>query len=185
MHDTASGQAPSCQHQNASGNLADAERFLKLLDPTATAFEFRTIDDSKKRKDKNLTKTFYGTLKQHAAKLQRLNQQGAGVFVVINETDGRGRETENIKRARAVFIDLDGTPLKPVLAARVKPHIIVESSPGKWHVYWRVDGMALDDFTPVQEALIGTFDSDRQVTALAGVMRLPGFISYDPGFNAL
>jgi putative DNA primase/helicase len=159
-------------------DLGEAARFLKLLDPTATKFEFRTFDDDKARKDKDLTRTFYGTLDQHAAELQRLNRKGAGVFVVVNQTDGKGRETENIVRVRAVYIDLDGTPLEPIRAAKVKPHIIIQSSPGKWHVYWRVDGMALENFTPVQEALIARFDSDRKITALAGVMRLPGFYHY-------
>jgi hypothetical protein len=157
-------------------NLADAARFLKLLDPTATKFEFRTFDDNKSRKDKNLTRTFYGTLAEHAAELKRLNKKGAGVFVVINETDGIGRETENIIRVRAVYIDLDGSPLEPVMAARrFKPHIAVKSSPGKWHCYWLVEDMALDDFELVQRALIEHFNSDPKVIALTGVMRLPGF----------
>ncbi|MHC2530584.1 AAA family ATPase [Bradyrhizobium diazoefficiens] len=156
--------------------MADAARFLQLLDPSATKFEFRTFDDNKARKDKTLTRTFYGTLAEHAAELQRLNDKGAGVFVVINETDGKGRETENIVRVRALFIDIDGgTSLETVHAAKLKPHIVVNSSPGKAHVYWRVDGMALDDFTPAEEALIETFDSDPEVKALAGILRLPGF----------
>jgi Primase C terminal 2 (PriCT-2)/RepB DNA-primase from phage plasmid len=156
-------------------NIADTARFLRLLDPMATQFEFRCFDDDRDRNAKNLTTTFYGTLTQCAARLQRLNQKGAGVFVVVNETDGVGRETENIRRVRAVYIDLDGAPLEPVLASRFNPHIIVESSPKRWHCYWRTTGMALDDFKPVQEALIDLFDSDKSITALAGVMRLPGF----------
>jgi hypothetical protein len=157
-------------------NLADAERFLRLLDPTTDRFEFRTFDDNKERKDEHLTRTFYGTLAQHAAALQRLNDKGAGAFVVINETDGKGRENKDIKRVRAPHIDLDGgTPLEPVRAAKLRPHIIVSSSPGKWHVYWLVTGMALENFTPVQERLIEVFGSDPKVKGLAGVMRLPGF----------
>jgi RepB DNA-primase N-terminal domain/Primase C terminal 2 (PriCT-2) len=156
-------------------NLADAARFLQLLDPTATKFEFRTFDDNKDRRDKNLTRTFYGTLAQHAAKLTCLNNQGAGVFVVINETDGKGRSTENIVRVRAVFADLDGGPLAPILQGKLEPHIIVESSPGKFHVYWRVDGMRLDDFSAVLKAVIERFNSDPSVHDLPRVMRLPGF----------
>jgi hypothetical protein len=168
MHSTVN---PNLTH----ASIAEAERFLKLLDPTATKFEFRTFDDNKVRKDKSLTRTFYGTLAEHFVELQRLNRKGAGVFVVINETDGKGRENENIVRVRAPHIDLDGTSLDKVRAAKVKPHLIIESSPQKWHVYWCANGMALDNFTPVQEALIDTFDSDPKVKALAGVMRLPGF----------
>jgi RepB DNA-primase from phage plasmid/Primase C terminal 2 (PriCT-2) len=156
-------------------NLADAARFLKLLDPTATKFEFRTFDDNHDRDDKDLLKTFYGSLTEHAAELQRLNRKGAGIFVVINETDGKGRKAENIIRIRAVFADLDGAPLAPVMKGKVLPHIAVKSSPGKFHVYWRVEGMALQDFTPVQKAIIERFDSDDIIHDLPRVMRLPGF----------
>jgi hypothetical protein len=160
---------------NLEIDIAGAERFLRLLDSTATQFEFRTFDDNKQRKDPGLTRTFFGALTRHAATLQRLNQKGAGVFVTVNQTDGKGRATENITRVRAAYIDLDGPPLDAVRAAKFKPHIIVSSSPHKWHVYWLVHGMALENFTPVQERLIKVFDSDPKVKALAGVMRLPGF----------
>jgi putative DNA primase/helicase len=115
-------------------NIAEATRFVKLLDPTATKFEFRTFDDNHDRDDKELLKTFYGTLAEHAAELQRLNRKGAGIFVIINETDGKGRKAENIIRIRAVFADLDGAPLAPVMATKCPPHILVKSSPGKFHV---------------------------------------------------
>jgi hypothetical protein len=156
-------------------DLDQANRHLKLLDSAATEFEFRTFDDDKNRQDKSLTKTFFGTLAEHAAALQRLNQKGAGVFVVVNETDGKGRKAENIIRVRAVFIDLDGAPLPPVMAIRSKPHIVVETSPGKFHVYWLVEGLPLQDFTAVQKALIELFQSDDIIHDLPRVMRLPGF----------
>jgi hypothetical protein len=155
--------------------MLDAARFLQLLDPTATKFEFRTFDDNKDRKDNNLTRTFYGTLVEHWVELKRLNDKGAGVFVVVNETDGKGREIENIVRVRAVFIDLDGTPLEPVMSARYKPHIVNETSPEKWHCYWLVEGMPLHDFALVQRELINKFHSDPKIVALTSVMRLPGF----------
>jgi hypothetical protein len=156
-------------------DLAEAERFLTLLDPTATEFEFRTFDDDKDRKDENLTRTFFGALAEHAAELKRLNDNGAGVFVTVNETDGKGRKAENIIKVRAVFIDLDGAPLPPIMAIRSKPHIVVETSPGKFHVYWLVEGLPLQDFTAVQKDLIEVFQSDDVIHDLPRVMRLPGF----------
>jgi hypothetical protein len=162
-------------YTNVHNNATVAAQFLKLLDPEAAAHAFRTFSDRRESSSRVLARKFYGPFDQCAAALIRFNEKGAGVFVVINETDGQDCKTENIIKVRAVFVDLDGAPLQPVQAARLKPHIIVESSPGKWHAYWRVTGMALDAFKPVQERLISAFDGDKQVTALAGVMRLPGF----------
>ena len=80
--------------------------------------------------------------------------------MTVNETDGRGRKAKNIKRVRAVFVDLDGSPLEPVLAWERKPHDVVESSPGTFHVYWIVTGAALEDFAPAQKALAQKFGGD-------------------------
>ena len=54
-------------------------------------------------------------------------------------------------------------------------HIIVESSDGKWHVYWRVIDFDRLNYTGTQRAIATKFDSDQQVIDLPRVMRLPGF----------
>jgi hypothetical protein len=160
---------------NDTVQLDEARRFLEHLDPGARYFTFQTFDDSGDDK-KSLLRVLNGTLNQHAAELIRLNNAGAGIFVTINETDGRGRKIENIERVRAVFIDLDGAPLEPVLRHNLQPHIVVGTSPNKWHAFWMVDGMPRDDFTAVQIALIELFKSDPSIKDLPRVMRLPGFI---------
>lgn len=54
-----------------------------------------------------------------------LQQRGAGAFVMVDEGgDGKGRYASNVTRVRAHFVDLDGAPIEPVLAA-VRPHIVV------------------------------------------------------------
>jgi hypothetical protein len=55
------------------------------------------------------------------------------------------------------------------------PHIAVESSPGKFHAYWIVTDVALEEFMGLQKALAARFDGDR-VHDLPRVMRLPGFV---------
>jgi RepB DNA-primase from phage plasmid len=74
-----------------------------------------------------------------------------------------------------VFVDLDGSTLQPVMACGLDPHIVVESSPGRFHAYWRVDALPLDQFGPVQRTIADRFNGDRTVTDLCRVMRLPGF----------
>jgi Primase C terminal 2 (PriCT-2)/RepB DNA-primase from phage plasmid len=157
-------------------DIEQAARFLERLDPGARYFTFQTFDDNADRKDERLAKVLHGTLAQHAAELIRLNNKGAGIFITVNETNGRGRKEENIERIRAVFADLDGTPLEPVMQSNLTPQIIVETSPGRWHPYWLVKEMPLEDFTAVQLAIIERFHSDPVIHDLPRVMRLPGFI---------
>jgi hypothetical protein len=118
-----------------------------------------------------------GSLEKHWRELVRLNADGAGIFVTINETNLKGRKTTDITRVRAQFCDLDGAPLDPVLRPdHPKPHIIVESSPGKWHPYWLVDDVEMEDFTGYQKRLAERFGGDPKVCDLPRVLRLPGFV---------
>ena len=118
---------------------------------------------------------FHESVRDALPQLTMENAAGAAIFVTINETDGTGRKVENIKRVRAIFVDLDGAPLEPVQAARYQPHLIVNTSPGKYHAYWRVKDIKLDDFKPLQQALAREFNGDPSVCDVGRVMRVPGF----------
>lgn len=155
-------------------NVPDREaaaEFLTFLDPGTKHFCFRTFDDTKKRANPNLKGKFNGTLKEHFDVLSIKSSLGAGVFVVINEG---GQSTGEITRVRYIFVDTDGAPLDPILAA-LPPHMVIESSPGKYHVYWRAADVTLDQFGAIQKAAIAKFGTDDQVHDLPRVMRLPGF----------
>jgi hypothetical protein len=159
---------------------AAAQKFLEELDPDGI-FTFQTFDDDKVRKDMRLARVFHGTLEEHFDALAALNQQGAGVFVMINKGDGvthAGNKTcrcaSNVIKVRSVFADLDGAPLKPLLECS-QPDIIVESSPGKWHCYYLTGDCPLEQFTLRQKQIAQKFNSDPKVHDLPRVMRLPGF----------
>ena len=151
----------------------DAARLLELLAP-GERVTFQTFDDAKRNRH-GLTRVLHGTLAEHADKLAGLNARGAGVYWMVNAGDGKGRKATNVQRVRAMFSDLDGAPLEPVTGAPLTPHAIIESSPGRWHAYWRVTDCPLSDFTPMQKALAARFNADPKVCDLPRVLRLPGF----------
>lgn len=157
-----------------STDFSEAEKFLQVL-ASGNAVTFQTFDDDDERKDSTLARILHGTLEEHREGLSRLNEQGAGIFVMVNEGDGRGRRKQNVTAVRAVFVDLDGAPLDPILALPLKPNLIVESSPGRYHAYWLVSDLSLYRFTQVQRALAHRFQGDESVCDLPRVMRLPGF----------
>lgn len=165
-------QCVGCQPDPVWPDLKETERFLQALDPATATFTFQTFDDNRDRHDKRLVRLLHGTLEQHASTLQQLNAQGAGIFVTINATDFKGRKAANIVRVRALFLDLDGAPLPE---DGPTSHIITETSPRRWHTYWRVKGVALAEFPDYQKALIERYGGDVSVHDLPRVMRLPGF----------
>jgi hypothetical protein len=153
----------------------DLEQACAFLARLGYGFTFQTFDESGRQR-KSLTRTLHGNLSEHADTLARLNVQGAGVFVMVNAGDGKARKASNVRAVRAVFADLDGAPLAPVRAFDLAPHIIVESSPGRWHAYWLTDDLPLEQFKPLQQAIASRFASDPKVCDLPRVMRLPGFL---------
>ena len=155
-------------------SMPDAGRFLDLLagDEPVT---FQTFDDSRVKR-KPLNKVLHGALDRHGDTLQSLNDRGAGVFVMVNAGDLKGRKADNVQRVRAVFVDLDGAPVEPVLAGPLQPHVVIQSSPGKYHAYWLTDGLPCGEFRAVQEMLAQKFNGDPVVKDLSRVMRLPGYL---------
>jgi len=148
--------------------VTNYERFLSFFDGQLT---FQTFDDKGKRRD--LAQQFHG--KHHGQELMTLNRQGAGVFLTVNETDGKGRKRDNIVSIRALFVDLDGAPLKPVRDFDLKPHLIVQSSPGKYHAYWFAVDIPPQSFSHMQKGLASMFNGDPVVHDISRVMRVPGF----------
>src|ERR1039457_4918473 len=104
-------------------DIEQANRFLIALGCNENT-RFRTFDDAKKG---GVFERCYSS--DEFDSLPGENSKGAGVFVVVNETIGDS--DDNVTVVRAIFVDLDGAPLEPVLACGLKPHITVESSEGR------------------------------------------------------
>ena len=161
-------------------NLEQTHCFLTILAPNEPV-TFQTFSDREELKVKRPGKKDYdpnarilhGDLAEHKPALERLNTGGAGVYVMVNAGDGQGRTAKNVQRIRALFIDTDGAPYPADLP--LEPHLVVQSSPGRWHLYWLVDGVLLESFSTLQEKLAEHYGTDPSIKDLPRVMRLPGF----------
>ena len=157
-----------------------ARTLLRYLDPDSEEFLFQTFDDSQSRGNRGLARIVHGTLDERWSTLVNLSGQGAGIFICINKTDSTGKRTiESVILVRAYFADFDDVRPEAIKERLVRfgltPHMIVESSPGKWHVYWFVFSAPLGEFSVTQARLAVVLGSDRGVKDLPRVMRLPGF----------
>lgn len=154
-------------------DLDEAGRFLAAMTGDAP-ITFQTFTDAKdKPRPDPRARVYHGTLGEVGKILTTLNTMSAGVFWQVNEGDLRGRSEENVQRVRALFLDLDGSPLPDPMP--ITPHAIVESSPGRFHVYWRADGVALGEFSALQRALAEKYGGDVSVNDAPRVLRVPGF----------
>lgn len=108
-----------------------------------------------------------------ANRLATLNAAGNGIFFMVNHGDQQGRRTENVTSVTAYFVDLDGTPLYDLWP--LPPTAITESSPGRYHAYWRVMDAPLNTFTHTQKHIALLLAGDEKCVDLPRVLRLPGY----------
>lgn len=155
-------------------DLQMTHRFVHCL-AREGSLTFQTYPESNTAGD-GLARILHGSLDEHSPVLTDLNKRGAGVFLTVNETDGKGRKAENIIRVRALVVDLDGAPLDPVMNHPIPPSMVVETSPAHWHAYWLTDDCDTKDFKVAQQRLARQFNGDLAVCDLPRVMRLPGFL---------
>lgn len=160
-------------HLEISPNLEITKKFLRLFGKIDDAFTFQLFPE--KKDSKQFPRVLHGTLQDLYPRLAEENLRGSGIFITINQTDGKGRKKENIISVRAVFVDLDGAPLQPIYTAPYPPHLIVESSPGRFHAYWSIQDCPVERFSDIQRLLAEKFSGDPQVHDLSRCMRLPGF----------
>ncbi len=150
-----------------------AQDFLTHVFPGRTdPFVFQTFEDCK---GGGWPKILYGTLAECWSDLERKSQEGSGLFFLPNISRSGGRRSEDIvATGGALAADLDGAPLNNLDRLPLKPHAVVETSPGRWHVWWRVDGVPLSGYTALMNRLAVLLAADKKVCDTGHVFRLPG-----------
>lgn len=143
-----------------------------------TVCDWRCIND----KDKGVAAHNHrGTLREVFPTLQQYNQGGWGVFVNINAMDGNGRELINVHSCRTHVVDLDdpltsAAEYQRAITAYPQPHIAVQSSPGKFHIYWFCEPYVGNEFYQLhQRKLAQLYNGDKSIIDPTRVLRVPGF----------
>lgn len=157
-------------------NLAHAYVQAVAGDPSVAIMDWRCLSDRDPGADGHARR---GTLGQWWPWLCEMNAQGYGCFITPSLMDGFGRSLPNVTAIRAHYIDLDAADAQQqyelATQASPAPSFAVQSSPGKWHVYWVVAPYAGNErFTVVQRKLMTVFHGDPKVIDPTRVMRLPG-----------
>lgn len=160
-------------------DLDQAQEFVDLIGGGER--HWRTIDDLGDRDD--LTVKLRGDLGSVADRLTDMQQGGAGVFATVGISGARCKSAD-ITDMKVLFVDLDKdgmAGLHKIKNFPLKPHMVVESSKGKYHCYWRVDNIPvlhageLEPFRLAQKALAERFGGDPVVCDLPRIMRVPGY----------
>jgi hypothetical protein len=110
---------------------------------------------------------------------------GYDVFVGMNPIkDGACRRTKgDIKDIRHVYLDLDRKGDEALQAIRNSsevpaPNFVLDTSPGKHQVVWKVSGFSQDESESLLHNLANRFGGDLAATDSTRVLRLPGFVNH-------
>ena len=183
MKNPSTTRLPSTRKSNTATdkNRRDAFRFKQTLLGNGIADFLTVTEGSGKNK---VPHKHRGTLKGLWETLTDLNKKGNAIFMMPNLSDGKGTKDENIARVNAFFLDYDGNEWKHISLEKLlrkfklKPHIVVKTSEGHYHVYWLARGCKLNKFKAIQKALADKYGGDPKVSNLARVMRLPGTFNH-------
>ena len=180
-------------------DIEQATRFLAILDPSPNAqFGFATFDD--KGDDCRLAIRLYGDLRRAVrltgskrgqtcstiGMLGFMQKLGAGVFVTVQELDGRGAAAANVRRSRAFVADADtdqqiANVQQFISATELTPSAVVASGgrtgsgAQKQQLYWFVSDCPLDVFAKSQALLPSRTGTDTSAKDISRVLRLVGF----------
>lgn len=100
--------------------------------------------------------------------------RGAGVYVTVNQTSGRGRKSTDVQEVRAVWVDDDEPRASHRTEWPLEPSLIIETSPGNFHYYWMTHAAPGPEFDDVMGCMVAHHGCDNRAKDSARVLRLAG-----------
>lgn len=123
--------------------------------------------------------------------LRYKNANGVDIYIGMNALQHHAstRTKDDIEKISHVYLDLDhgGTAsLEALENSDLVPHpnYVLETSPEKFQVVWKVEGMTIEKAEALNQAMVREFDGDAAATDSTRVLRLPGFANkkYEAAF---
>ncbi len=122
---------------------------------------------------------------EYQAWLRYMNARKYEVYISMNTLKaGTHRRTKNdVDLIRHIYLDFDenGTTAVEALLERddlPPPNYLINSSPDKWQVIWKIAGCGKDEAQEIERGLAHHTGADPAVVDIARVLRLPGFYNH-------
>src|SRR4051794_26971197 len=117
--------------------------------------------------------------------LRYMNREKHEVYISMNalQPGARGRTKAEVGEIRHVYLDLDVKGDEAVRNLRNRedlptPNHLIESSPGKWQVVWRVEGFESSQAEALMRGMVQDMGADPAATDASRVLRVPGFYNH-------
>lgn len=117
--------------------------------------------------------------------LHQMNSQRFEVYLSMNRLaeDATTRQKPSVVEIRHIYCEFDHHATERVQALRglddiPTPNHIIESSPGRFQVIWRVQGFEKDQAEQLMRGMVRELGADPACTDCSRVLRLPGFVNH-------
>ena len=114
------------------------------------------------------------------------------VYIGMNalKRDAQSRTKEDIETIRHLYLDIDRNgPLALEAMGNSglvpRPNYVLETSPEKYQVVWKVEGIAQEQAETLQRAMVREFGGDPAATDSTRVLRVPNFVNRKYGTQHL
>ncbi|MGH9713656.1 MAG: DNA-primase RepB domain-containing protein [Candidatus Acidiferrales bacterium] len=114
--------------------------------------------------------------------LKERNQAGFDIYIGMNtlKEGACSRTKRDIHEVRHLYLDLDYRGSEALRAIHnsdevPKPNFVLDTSPGKHQVVWKIEGATPQEAEDLQERMAHEFGADIAATDASRVLRLPGF----------
>src|SRR5438309_9434157 len=114
--------------------------------------------------------------------LRYKNANGADIYVGMNPLQHHAstRTKDDIEKLSHVYLDLDHGGIASLEALEnsdlvPRPNYVLNTSPEKYQVVWKVEGMTTEEAEALNHAMVREFDGDPAATDSTRVLRLPEF----------
>jgi len=110
------------------------------------------------------------------------DRDGSDIYIGMNplKLEAHTRTKDDIQAIKHLYLDLDHAGTKSLAALQQSelvptPSYVLSTSPDKFQVIWKVDGVTQEQAEAFLHALAREFDGDPAATDSTRVLRLPGF----------
>src|SRR5580693_9303103 len=114
--------------------------------------------------------------------LRYKNANGADIYVGMNalQQHASTRTKDDIEKISHVYLDLDHGGAASLEGLEIsdlvpRPNYVLNTSPEKFQVVWKVEGMTIEEAEALNRAMVREFNGDPAATDSTRVLRLPGF----------
>lgn len=173
---------PTLEHKPEGDHALTTEEYIHRNFEPSDRIAVLVLNRDADRKVQRITTAENVASERWQAWLRSENARGANVYISYNafREDTRNRTKADVATIRHVYLDLDKDGERSLAAIQGSkevptPNYILSTSPGKYQVIWKVEGMTQGEAESLQHRMVEAFGGDPAATDSTRVLRLPGF----------